>query len=475
MVSVPSRVQHRLVALGLVLGLAIAARPLSAQSAEPGPRVFTLQQAVDFALANYPAVRAALEQYNAARSGIGLAKTSYAPSLNALAQDDRGTRESILGVLMPQFPTIMTGTEGTVSPNNGTYWVSGMGFLFSWEPFTFGYRRSLVRSAEATASRTAAQVDLTRLGVSTAVVNASLVLLADEQRVDASKADVARREVFARSVHSLVDAHLRPGADASRADAELAVARTQLIEAQETGGEDDASMAELLGIAGTPVEIQVGPLLEIPPEQIWAQLSATQHPAAIVAQRNIDEAQSRINLLNHSYYPHFYVEEETSGRGSNEVSTTKFAPGATADGLLPSVFNWQASLTVQMNLSDWFARHEQRAMQLANRQQAEALYSETLQTITGQVQKALAALDGARRVAQNTPIELQAAQQSEAQARARFQAGVATIVDVAEAQRLLVEAEIDDSLARLGIWRALAQLAASEGNLTPLLNLAKAR
>jgi outer membrane protein len=467
-----NKTRHCLIAVGIVLGLVIPSRPLAAQSAQPAPKVFTLQQAVDFALANYPAVRAALERYNAARSGVDLAKTSYVPFLSAVAQDDRGTRESVLGVLMPQFPTILSGTEGTVSPNNGTYWVSGMGFLFSWEPFTFGYRHSLVRSAQATASRTAAQVDLTRLGVSAVVVNASLVLLADEQRVKASKADVARREVFARSVHALVDARLRPGADASRADAELALARTQLIETQETEGEDKALMAQLLGIAGTPIEIQPGPLLAAPPEQIWAQLPAAQHPAAIVAQRDIDEVQSRIDVLNHSYFPHFYIEELTSGRGSDELSTAKSAPGATAEGLLPSVFNWQAGLTVQMNLSDWFARREQRSIELANRRQQEALYAETVETITGQVQKALAALDGARRVAQNTPVELEAAQQSETQARARFQAGVGTIVDVAEAQSLLVQAEIDDSLARLGIWRALAQLAAGEGDLTPLLNLA---
>ncbi|HEV2421056.1 MAG TPA: TolC family protein [Candidatus Acidoferrales bacterium] len=462
-----------LVVVAVVLGVATTARRVAAQSAEPAPKVFTVQQAVEFALTNYPAVRASLEQYNAARSGVGLAKTSYAPVLNAVAQEERGTRESVLGVLMPQFPTVMTGTEGTVSPNNGTYWVSGMGFLFSWEPFTFGYRRSLVRSAEVTASRTAAQVDLTRLGVSSAVVNASLALLADEQRVKASEADVTRREVFARSVHALVDARLRPGADGSRADAELAVARTQLIEAQEREGEDNASMAEFLGIAGTPVEIQPGPLLDAPPEQIWPQPPATKNPAAVIAQREIDEVQSRISVLNHSYFPHFYVEELTSGRGSNELSTAKSAPGAAAGGLLPSVFNWQAALTAQMNLSDWFARHEQRSIQLADRRQQEALYTETVQTITGKVQEALATLDGARRVAQNTPIELEAAQQSEAQARARFQAGVATIVDVAEAQRLLVQAEIDDSLARLRIWRALAQLAADEGNLSPLLNLAK--
>ncbi|MGH9643924.1 MAG: TolC family protein, partial [Terriglobales bacterium] len=252
-----------------------------------------------------------------------------------------------------------------------------------------------------------------------------------------------------------------------------AVARTRLIETQESEDEDKALIAELLGVAGTPIEIQPGPLLAAPPEQVWTQLADTQHPAAIVGQRDIDEVQARIEVLNHSYYPHFYVEELTSGRGSNELSTTKFAPGAAATGLLPSVFNWQAGLTVQMNVSEWFSRHEQRSIQLANLRQQEALYAETIQTINGQVQEALATLKGSRRVAQNTPVELQAAQQSEAQARSRFQAGVGTIVDVAEAQRLLVQAEIDDSLARLGVWRALAQLAASEGNLSPLLNLTK--
>ena len=95
-----------------------------------------------------------------------------------------------------------------------------------------------------------------------------------------------------------------------------------------------------------------------------------------------------------------------------------------------------------------------------------------MQRITGQVQESLAALEGARRVAENPPIVLKAAQQSVAQALARFPAGVGTIVDVAEAQSLLVQAEIDDSLARLSVWRALAALAAGEGDLTPFLNLA---
>ncbi|HEX5484102.1 MAG TPA: TolC family protein [Terriglobia bacterium] len=442
-----------------------------AAAARTPPRVFTVQEAVSYALANYPAVRASLERYNAARAAVGVARTSYIPRVDGVWQGDRGTRNSVLGVLMPQFPTIMTGTQGTVLPfSDRAYWVSGMGVLFSWEPFTFGYRRAQLRSAHATENRTAAQITLTRLGVSTAVAEASLAVLAAEQRVKASQADVDRRTVFARSVHALVNAHLRPGADASRADAELAAARTQMIQAEEARDVARARLAEIMGIAGTPVEITPSPFLQVPSESIWAQPAVATHPAATVEQRSIEEIQSRISVLNHSFYPHFTLEELSSARGSGENSRGESQPGL--GGLSPSAYNWQAGLTVQLNLTDIFSIRERKKVEVANRRREEALYAQTVQTLTGQVQQAQAALDGARRVAQNTPVELQASRDSEAQARARFQAGVGTIVDVAEAQSLLVQAEIDDSLARLAIWRALAELASDGGDLTPFLNLA---
>ncbi|MGH9444907.1 MAG: TolC family protein [Terriglobia bacterium] len=443
----------------------------AAQTGQAQVKVFTVQEAVNYALANYPAVRAAMERYNAARAGVGLARTNYVPFIDGVWQGNRGTRNSVLGVLLPQFPTVLTGTQGSVlAPSDTAYWMSGMGVLFGWEPFTFGYRRSELRAAHATETRTAAQVTLTRLGVASAVADASLAVLADEQRMKASQADVARRTVFGRAVHALVDANLRPGADASRADAELAVSRTLLIQAEEAQQVGAAALAEALGIAGTPVEIQASPFLETPPESIWARLPLTNHPAAVVEQRNIQEIQSRISVLNHSYYPHFILEEESSARGSGENSKAQSLPGI--GGLNASVYNWEAGLNVQLNVSDFFSIREHRKIEISNRRREEALYALTMQTITGQVQQGLAALDGARRVAQNTPIELAAARASESQARARFQAGVGTIVDVAEAQSLLVEAEIDDSLARLSIWRALAELSSDEGDLTPFLNLA---
>jgi outer membrane protein len=55
------------------------------------------------------------------------------------------------------------------------------------------------------------------------------------------------------------------------------------------------------------------------------------------------------------------------------------------------------------------------------------------------------------------------------QAKARYQAGLTPIDDLAQAQRLLVQAEVDDSIARLTVWRALLQLDAARGDLQPFL------
>ena len=83
-------------------------------------------------------------------------------------------------------------------------------------------------------------------------------------------------------------------------------------------------------------------------------------------------------------------------------------------------------------------------------------------------------VDAARAVAQNTPIQLTAAQQSEAQARARYDAGLAGIIEVAEAQNLLAVAEYQDAAARVDVWRALLAKAVAQGNLASFVDLLRA-
>lgn len=432
-------------------------------------RAFTLPQAVQYATDHYPAVRAAMERSNAARAGVGLARDNYLPKADALWQLNRATRNNVAGVLLPQS-TLPNPSGPVLDGSTQSFWGTGAGMLVSWEPVDFGYRHALVESAQATAHRASAEVEVTLLDVQTAAADAALVVLAAEQSVHATQSDVDRRGVFARSVHALVDAHLRPGADASRADAELAAARTRMILAQQNEAVAKASMAELLGLAGADVEVVPGPLLDSPQAFAPQDTPAANHPLAVAEQDRVLEAQARIHILDRSYVPKISFQATGYGRGSGASGNGKPAADS-QQGLAPDTVNWAAGVTVKFAAFDFASIHSQKKVEQANQRLEESLYQQTLERVTGKSARDKAILEGARRVAENTPVQLQASQDAERQARARFKAGVATLVDVAEAQRLLVNAEIDDSLARLDIWRAIERLSADQGNLQPFLDL----
>ena len=120
-------------------------------------------------------------------------------------------------------------------------------------------------------------------------------------------------------------------------------------------------------------------------------------------------------------------------------------------------------------------------MDRASIQAKEAVQSETIRGETARYQLiatdlkaswnvAVATLQGSKNVAANTPAEVSAARAATDQATARYRSGLGNIDEVAEAQRLLTQAEIDDALAHLGVWRALLGLATAAGDLQPFVS-----
>ena len=452
--------------LGVVLLLAMGTT-MSAQSDPQKTKVFTLEEAVEFALQNYPAVRASLERVRAAQAGVGVARTSYLPRTDLLWQSNRATDNNITGLTIPN--SVIAPITGPVplSTSNRSAWGSVSGLLFSWEPLDFGYRGARVDAARAAQNRAAAEASLTRLDVSVATVNAYLTLLAAEQTVRAAQADFERRETFAKSVHVLVDNQLRAGADASRANAELARARVNLARAQQQAAISRAQLADTLGIADQVVEVRESVLVSAPPASAPAAASVALNPFAQAQHARVHEEQSLVHALDRSYYPKLYLQSLVMGRGSGVDPNGKFLGGT--EGLGPDRANWTAGLSVTFPIFDIFSIKSKKAVEAANERAEEARYDQALQDLTGQLRKAQASLDGARKVAENTPLELDAARTTETQERARYQAGLATLVDVADSQSLLVQAEIDDALARLAVWQNLASVAAAQGDLGPFL------
>jgi outer membrane protein TolC len=139
------------------------------------------------------------------------------------------------------------------------------------------------------------------------------------------------------------------------------------------------------------------------------------------------------------------------------------------NGLAPSVQNYALGFTVTFPAMDLPAIQAREAMQSASVRAQAARSQQIAVELRARWNAATARLRGAREVASNTPVQVSAARAAVQQATARYQAGLANIDDLAEAQRLLTQAEIDDALARLSVWRGLLEIATVAGDLQPFL------
>jgi outer membrane protein TolC len=462
--------RRRLATLAVLLAVGLPARA-SAQAG--GTQTFSLEEALQYALDHYPTVRAALEQSNASTAHVDVARSSYLPRFDAFWQMNRATANNTFGLLLPQ--AVIPSISGPVlsSPSSDSVWGSALGGLLTWEPFDFGLRGSSVREAEAGARRAQADETVTRLTVQNAVAVAFLGVVSAQQALTAAEADVQRREVLARAARVLTDNQLRPGAEASRAEAELAAARTRAIQARQAVVVARATLSQMLGIPGGVVEVNASRLLETIPPGEAPPASAAEHPLLQSGQAAVDLARARETVLAKTDYPRVYLQSSVFGRGSGGNPDGTFDGGA--DGLGLERANWAAGVQVVFpNVFDFSSRHARQAAASALTRAEGARYDESLLTVTAQQRTADAMVDAARAIAQNTPIQLAAAQQSEAQARARYDAGLAGIVEVAEAQNLLAGAEYQNGVARVDVWRSLLARAIAQGDIAPFVGLLRA-
>ena len=452
--------------LGLTL-LCLAQVSLnSAQTANP-PQPLKLEAAVELALSNYPAIKTAQAQAAAAKSNIDLAHNSYVPRIDLLFQENRATRNNVFGMVLPQ--SIVPGISGPVLDT--TSWESTFGSaggtLFQWEPFDFGVRKAQVDVARALTNQANANIGVTELDVTANAAEAFMALAANEQAARAAEANVFRAKTFADAVHVLVSNQLRAGSEAARADAELSVARTQLLRAQQLTEISRATLAEAIGMPGTSVSISSDSLLELPPETGTPVPKFDFHPLAIAQKSAIDIVRAREHVLTRSYFPRFDLQASMSARGTGAITNGLFEGGW--HGLVPTTPNYGIGLTVTFPALDFFSIRARRRIEEGNEAVEQARYDQTIQALKGQYARAQALVDGAVRIAQETPAQLKAAQDAERLILERYKYGLATVTEVADGQRLLAQAEIDDRVSHLNVWRALLLAAKLQGDLKPFL------
>ena len=436
-----------------------------AQTLPPGP--LSVNDAIDLALKNYPAIKESRARAQTSEAGIELARTAYLPRLDAVWQENRATTNNVFGLLFPQ-PVILpiSGPVLGTRSLSGSAWGSAAGVMLAWDVVDFGQRKAAVGVARAQSELAKSQIALTELEAASAAADAFLTVLAADASVRAFRANVERLEIFAGTVQTLVQNQLRPGAEQSRAEAELAVGRNQLIQAVQIADVARASLADAIGAAGSSVELASGSL-DVLPEAAIAPAGFESHPAARIGQAAVEVVHARTEALGRAYYPRITLQSAFAARG-----TGADAPGVPSfgNGLWPKVPNWAIGASASFAAFELFSINARKRVETQNELAERARYEGTIQALTTQDAKARALVKAAAAIAKNTPIQRQAATAGESQARARYQNGLASVTEVAEAQRLLAQAEADDAVARLGVWRALLASAQARGDLRSFLD-----
>jgi outer membrane protein len=460
-------------ALGWCLSLVLApylVSPLRAADPQnPTPSSITLSAAVQTAVKNYPSIRVSQDQVVAAAAAIRLARTAYLPKADAFAQFNRATRNNVFGMILPQstLPSISGPVIG--SNNLGSVWGSAVGALVSWEPFDFGLRNAEVQAADATRSRFRAAMHRTEYEVAVATADAYLTVVAAQETVRAAQAGVERARTVATAIRAQVNAELRPGADQSRAEAELTAASTELIQAQQAVDVSRTTLAQFTGADLSQAELNPEGLLRPPPQatEISSAEKTDRNPVLLEQTAAVEEARAQLRSLERTYFPRFFLQGAAFGRGSGaEVDGTRLGG---LNGLAPNVQNYAVGLSVTFPILSLPALRAREESQNATIRAQEARSEQIKRELSARWNRAVATLNGARRVALNTPIQVSSARTASQQATARYEAGLATIAEVADAQRLLTQAEIDDALARLNVWRALLEIATAAGDVRPFI------
>jgi outer membrane protein TolC len=472
----------RAIALGILLAASGCAEPDRPALPPPGPErraepapsppprmegPLDLRRAIDEGARHVPALRTARARADAAAAGIDLADTAWLPRIDLLWQEIRATRNNISGTTFPQgvIPAISGPVSRSRSWDSG--WGSNAGALLTYEPVDFGLRSANAEVARLGARQAEADVRVAALDAAAGAAEAFLATLAALQAQKTARANLDRWDAFSRAVHALADRDLRPGVDASRADAEVAAARNQLIIAEQTVATGRLTLAEAMGMSEAPPELDPGPLLDRIPEPRDLP-DPTAHPLLTRQAAAVETAQARAAVYDKAYVPKVGLLLSANARGSGFDAAGNLDAD---DGLYPTRPNWAAGIQFSFSPLDYYSIQARQLGEAGAARAEQARADEIHLALKMQNARIRAVADAARKIAANTPVQLKAARDAHTQARVRYDSGLGTLTEVAEGQRLLSQAEIDDALARLSVWRVLASAARIQGDYEPFLQL----
>lgn len=416
--------------------------------AQPALKV-TLDEAVARAVEGSHRLAEGRARQQAAEATIEVRRRSDDPTLTASAGYTRTNHIQEFGVPQPD------GRLRVIYPDIPDNYRSRVELV--WPVYTAGRTDALERAARAEATATGADLAAARLDLRLEVARAYWALVTARETVRVLEQALAMADRSLDDVRSRVDAGLLPPNDVARSAAQRARSELLLVEARGRVELVSIDLARLMGVTA-PTTIE-------PAEPLEGGAAMAADTAALVA-----EARSvRPELAA--------LQQRSDGISArlDAIATTRkpmvsFASGYDFAHPNPRIFprqsRWEDSFDVSLNVSWQFwdsgrARAD-RAEALASQTALRERKSEVESVIEADLRKQLVELATSRAALTPARLAVASAQETRRVVDDRFEAGVATTLDVLDAQLAEMQAELDRT-------RVLADIRLSEARLARVL------
>ena len=172
----------------------------------------------------------------------------------------------------------------------------------------------------------------------------------------------------------------------------------------------------------------------------------------------LDAQHAAVSAVTRELLPNLVATASLTGRaGGTDASGNPTPPSPYGDGWLPDVQNWDVGLIFQWNLFDATVLARRRAAK-AREDAARANLDLAKMNVGLATERAYLDLDAALRALPGLQTAVDAAKANQAQAEARFKAGLGTILELADAEALLTNTELELAVGRFTVARTRAIL-----------------
>jgi len=420
----------------------------------------TLDEALSFARTHQPALRRALARVAAAAADTKIARAQWLPGWGVTAQVLEGTANnttaSYVGaprVDLPRIGGTRVDSTGTWAPSTSMLAALGVG----QEVFDFGRIAALAAVADVAYEGERFRADSERLRIDLlvregyfGVEGAGAVLRAAE---DAYRRAEAHRDMAAAAVKSGLHAPIeltRAQADLTRFAVGRIRAAGSLRTAQATFAAAVGVEERLLGAAGQPT-----PSAPVPSLDACLRQAAERDPLLQEARSRVRGAESVTRAIGAEMRPDVVLTATFSGRAG--TATPSSGSVSQTYGPLPTVPNWDVGLVLRWPLYDPVVAARRDGAEKRT-EVARADVSVLSQQESAVIQQAYVSLEVNQAAVVSLQQAVDAARANYAQADARFKAGLGTSLELADAEALRTDAEIQLAVGQFEVHRGRAVL-----------------